>query len=374
MGVVLDRVELTSVRASAFTEWVHAEIFDAEGAGALVELSPGPDAVERVAASIAEIVDLLSGERVVEDAGVAAVVPADVAALPPRHPTRTAVSTVRTAVTMLQALKSGAGLTEMLGGASLDSVELYANINRALLGGVRTPSGFAREAERAVRRGFRTVKCAPFDEVSPTGPAESAQPGIDRVAAVRDAVGPDVDVLVDCHSRFDAAVAPGVADELARLDVGWFEEPVEPTSAPDALAGIAAAVDVPVAGGESGYGADFFDDLVRRGAVSVIMPDIKFCGGVTEARRAGVAAAARGAGFSLHSPSGPVSLLASGHVTASVAGTMALEHAVNEAPWRAELLDPPELIESGRLRLPRGVLAPALDQAVVSRYGRRWKP
>ena len=374
MGVVLDRVELTSVRASAFTEWVHAEIFDAEGAGALVELSPGPDAVERVAASIAEIVDLLSGERVVEDAGVAAVVPADVAALPPRHPTRTAVSTVRTAVTMLQALKSGAGLTEMLGGASLDSVELYANINRALLGGVRTPSGFAREAERAVRRGFRTVKCAPFDEVSPTGPAESARPGIDRVAAVRDAVGPDVDVLVDCHSRFDAAVAPGVADELARLDVGWFEEPVEPTSAPDVLAGIAAAVDVPVAGGESGYGADFFDDLVRRGAVSVIMPDIKFCGGVTEARRAGVAAAARGAGFSLHSPSGPVSLLASGHVTASVDGAMALEHAVNEAPWRAELLDPPELIESGRLRLPRGVLAPALDQAVVSRYGRRWKP
>lgn len=373
-AVTLDRVEFTSVKASAFTEWVHAEFFDTEGASALVEFTPGSDAIEAVATSITEIIDFLRGKTIADEGEVTDVVPRDVARLPQRHPTRISVSAVRTAITTLQALHNETGLTETLGGTPQESVELYANINRALLGGDRTPSGFARDAERAAARGFRIIKCAPFDEAQPSDPAESAQPGIDRVAAIREAIGPDVRVLVDCHSRFNATVAPGIAGELAKLDVGWFEEPVEPTSASDTLAEIASAVDIPVAGGESGYGVEFFEDLVEKGAVSVIMPDIKYCGGAAEARHAGMAAVAERAGFSLHSPSGPVSLLASAHVTASVPGAMALEHTINEAPWRADLLDPPERIEGGRLWFPSGFDVPSLNPETVSRYGRHWSP
>ena len=106
-----------------------------------------------------------------------------------------------------------------------------------------------------------------------------------------------------------------------------------------------------MAGGEKGYGEALFAGLVDRSAVRIIMPDVKYCGGVAVAARAGRAAIDAGGGVSLHSPSGPVSLLASGHVTASMPGAMPLEHAVYEADWRADLLSPPERVENGRLHL-----------------------
>ena len=168
--------------------------------------------------------------------------------------------------------------------------------------------------------------------------------GIQRVAAVRDAVGPDVTLMVDCHGRFDVESAVVVAEELAELGVDWFEEPVRPNAEPADSARIAARVSMTLAGGEMGYGEEVFADLIEGKAVEVIMPDVMFCGGAAVAARSGRAAIVNGGGVSLHSPSGPVSLLTGGHVTASIPGAMALEHAVHEAEWRAELLMPGERV------------------------------
>ena len=269
-------------------------------------------------------------------------------------------------------------MSEALGGQQRTNVLLYANINRTMLGRERTPRAYAEVAERAVRDGFTVVKCAPFDEVRPPSTTSDildlARPGIERVAAVRSALGPEVRLLVDCHSRFEAHTAPLVAEELARLDVGWFEEPLEPTRDAEGLAEVAAKVSIPVAGGERGYGEPFFAELISTGAVSIIMPDVKFCGGVAEACRAGRAASGAGGQVSLHSPSGPASMLASGHVTAAMPGALALEHAVAEASWRADLVVPPERIEGGNLWLTDAPgLGAALNADLVSRYGRRWK-
>ena len=96
--------------------------------------------------------------------------------------------------------------------------------------------------------------------------------GIERVAAVRAAVGEDITVLVDCHSRFERHTAPLVAERLALSNIGWFEEPLEPTKDPDGLAAVAAQVSMITAGGESGYGGDFFRDVVERRALNVVMP------------------------------------------------------------------------------------------------------
>ena len=132
---------------------------------------------------------------------------------------------------------------------------------------------------------------------------------------------------------------------------------------------------MPVAGGESGYGVEFFDGLLDQRAVAVVMPDVKYCGGVAEAARAGRSAVGRGGGVSLHSPSGPVSLLASGHVTAAVDGALPLEHAVHEVDWRAGLIEPAERIEGGRLLLPSSAgLGAVLNGKVVRRHGRLWTP
>ena len=151
---------------------------------------------------------------------------------------------------------------------------------------------------------------------------------------------------------------------------------MEPTRDAAALARIARAVSMPVAGGESGYGERFFAGLVTQGAVEVAMPDVKYCGGVAEAYGAGLRVMEAGGRVSLHSPSGPVAQLAGGQVTAALAGggvATPLEYAAHEADWRPELLSPPERIERGRLVLPEGAgLGATLDWDVVRRRGRVW--
>ena len=372
----LSRIELAEARATRRTTWTFAEIFDVHGASALVEIT-SRDATDNVALLLPQLLTSLDGTTIADESELVGLLELNTSRLQTDFALATAVSALRTAVVQLQALHDGVSLTEALGGTPRESVELYANINRCLLSN-RTPSAFASAAERAATEGFRAVKCAPFDEVQPPAMAEDilamARPGLERVASVRAAVGPDVGVLVDCHSRFEAHTAPLVAEELAKLDVGWFEEPVQPTEDVEGLIEVATKVSMPVAGGERGYGEGFFDDLVRRGAVSVVMPDIKHCGGVVEAHDAGRAAIKAGGQVSLHSPSGPVSQLASAHVTSSIAGDLPLEHAAYEVPWRAELLLPPERIEGGHLRLPGSPgLGATLNPALVSRYGREWR-
>ena len=397
--------QFATVTATPRTAWTFALLADGEGADTAVELTLG-DRSARVAATLVELLAAaggadLAGERdVAERLGLARDRLRRDAVL------ATATSALRSAVTQLAAARAGVSLHRFLGAGPVASVELYANINRALFATDRAPADFARAAERAARAGFRSFKCAPFDEVArslrdtedhengawsragwppssdqvtpaaaPATVLGAAAPGLARVRAVRAAIGAGARLLVDCHCRFTAATAPPIAEELAQLGVGWFEEPVQPHTAAADLAAIARRVRLPVAGGESGYGRDFFDDLLDRGAVSVIMPDIKHCGGVAEAVRTGRSALGRGGAFSLHSPSGPVSLLAGAHVTAAVPGALPLEHAVDEVGWRADLINPAERIEAGRLLLPPGPgLGATLDWRSVQRHGRTWTP
>ncbi len=372
-GITLSTLRYASVAVNDRTQWNFAEIGDAQGLTAVVETTSGGD----VASRLTPLMQALTGRPIQNEADVVRVT-----GLTPRQLSRdfalaTAVSAVRTAVVDIGAQREGVSLTRALGGEPAASVELYANTNRHLLTTARRPCDFALTAERAVRDGFRTVKCTPFDEVDPSAPGadllELARPGLDRLAAARRAIGPDITLLVDCHSRFDLASAPAVADELAQLDVGWFEEPVNPERDPEVLAEIASRVSMPVAGGEHAYGAEFFVRLVASRAVQVAMPDIKHCGGVAEAMRAAELVALKGGRTSLHGPSGPVSILAGAHVTAAMPSALPLEFGVYECPWRTELLDPPEHIHNGRLHLPAGPgLGARLNPAALQRRGQTW--
>ena len=374
--VHLNSVDFASVVVTDRTSWTFARVHDVEGASAEVELTASDD-IGEVIRLVADAIGFLSGSPIAAEADIPAMLGLEECRLRRDKALATSVSALRTGVSVIQAVKAGISLAQALGGDSADSVPIYANINRGLFATPRTPADFANAAERAVRDGFRAVKCAPFDEVSPGGGSEAAVrlagPGIRRAEAIRDAIGPDVKLLIDCHSRFDVESAVIVAEGLAELGIDWFEEPVQPTDDPAGMAQIAERVSMPVAGGEDGYGEDMFAGLIRREAVRVIMPDVKHCGGAAAAARSGIAAIEAGASVSLHSPSGPVSLLASGHVTAAMPGAMPLEHAVYEAEWRADLLTPPERVEDGCLYLPGGPgLGAELDWDLLRRVGRVW--
>ena len=376
MNLILET--LASVTVTPRTTWLFAVLSDGEGSSTTVEITHG-GSPRGVSDAVTGMASILRDEGIADDYEIESLLGLTPAELRTDHVSATAVSGLRTAAAQLMAMRSGLTLCEHLDGRPASNVELYANINRALFATDRTPADFGRMAERAARAGFRTFKCAPFDEVNPPSSPDrildEASTGIARIRAVREAIGPNTRLLVDCHSRFERDSAPLVAEELAKLDVGWFEEPVDPESNANDLIEIARWAKIPVAGGESGYGADFFDDLLDSEAVSIIMPDIKHCGGAIEAVTAGRSAIVKGKGFSMHSPDGPVSLLASGHATAAVRGAMPLEHAVYEADWRADLIDPPERIENGHLVLPNTPgLGATLNSDLLHRFGRIWEP
>lgn len=373
MPVRFRSAEFATVEVTGWTEWTFARLRAQSGACADVEIT-GPGDVTSL---LAEQLAFLNGKPIDSESDVPGLLNLDDLRLNADLTLATVVSALRSGVSIIQAIEDGVCLTEALGGEPADSVPLYANINRGLFATDRRPADFADAADRAVGEGFRAIKCAPFDEVSPgSNPAEAirnAQAGIQRVATIRDAVGPHITLMVDCHGRFDIDSATTVADDLAALGVTWLEEPVRPNTDPEDSAQIAARVPMTVAGGEMSYGEDLFANLIAKDAVSVIMPDVMFCGGAAVAARSGRAAIEVGGGVSLHSPSGPVSLLIGAHVTASVPGAMPLEHAVHEADWRTDLLTPPERIVDGRLHLNTSVgLGAELDWDLLRRIGHVW--
>ena len=376
-NVKIERVRFAEVTASEATTWTFVEVFDGDGTVATTEITCGGNTAEAVRLT-AELAGRLKGREIAGECDVEGMLGLAVADMQADMALATAMSGLRTAVSELRARRKGVTLTEELGGEPQESILLYANINRHLLTRDRSPASFGRAAEYAVSQGFGIVKCAPFDGVGPPSTRDAilgeAGLGIERVAAVRAAVGPDVTVLVDCHSRFERHTAPLVAEQLAKSGIGWFEEPVEPTRDAEELAEIAGDVSMITAGGESGYGREFFGSIVECGALNVVMPDVKHCGGLAEARASGLAAMGAGGDVSLHSPTGPVSLIGGGHATAAMPGAIHLEHAVYEADWRAEVVLPYERVEGGRLWMPEGAgLGAVLNEEIVERFGRYWE-
>jgi len=242
----------------------------------------------------------------------------------------------------------------LFGGKVRDSLPVYANINRAT--DPRTPDGFAAAARRAVREGFRAIKAAPFDGFPPAGSPVSVidaavDAGIAAVVAMREAVGPEVQIMVDCHSFFDVERAVAVARRLEPQRLTWYEEPVAPERVDDTVA-IKQRIGQRMAGGELLFGVAGFAPLVQRHAVDVIMPDVKHCGGLLELTRIAAAADAEGVAVAPHNPSGPISTAACVQVGAGMKNLNFLELQYGEVPWRGELLTPPERFVDGRITVP----------------------
>jgi galactonate dehydratase len=285
-----------------------------------------------------------------------------------RRAPATAVSAVEQALWDIYGQKLGLPIWALLGERYRGRINLYANINRATFD--RSPSGFADSASHAVTDGFTAVKCAPFDGVSCRFPDKASNMkniklGIQRVAAIRDAVGPDIKLMVDCHSRFDVSMAIKVAKELEPLNLSWLEEPLPRTDL-DGLRFVREHIGMPVAGGESLIGRSGFWDIINRRLLDVIMPDVKHTGGILELRKIAATAEVCGLSISPHNPSGPVSTLASVHVSAVLPNFMALEYPWGEAPWRRELVAPEEIVQDGAITVPdRPGLGFALNEDVV---------
>lgn len=242
------------------------------------------------------------------------------------------------------ARRAGLPLATLLGGPYRSSIPVYANLNRGI--DDRSPEGSARQARSVVsEEGYSAVKIAPFDGYrwDRTGGRAGRQlieAGLARVFAVRDALGSDVDILVDCHGRLDPAGADMVLNELAAAAIFWIEDPLDAAvfdSASQRMVRQAAhRCGTRVAGGEALETLRAANDLISAGGHDVILPDLRLIG-----IRKGLAvlelATASGVSASLHNPVGPVLDAFSRHVAAALPDFLILERQVRETPLYDEL-------------------------------------
>ncbi|MFC4908200.1 mandelate racemase/muconate lactonizing enzyme family protein [Actinomadura gamaensis] len=274
------------------------------------------------------------------------------------------VTTVRGALDQahcdLEARRRGEPLWKWLGGSDPGPVRLYANINR--MPGGRAPEDVAECALAAVRAGFRRIKFAPFDV-----PGDRPLPllGLERARAVRAAVGPDVELMIDCHERLAPDELEPVLDALADLGLGWLEDAtgIDDTAG---LRRLRERTDLRLAGGE--FAVDTAQVARARGLLDVVMPDVKHAGGVSAALDLAATAAECGAEVSFHNPSGPVATAVSAHLTGVAPGV--LEFMFGEAEWRPAVVGGAERVAGGLLTLSPGPgigldLSPAHPQVTL---------
>src|SRR5215471_16113148 len=284
----------------------------------------------------------------------------------------TAFSAIEQALWDVTGKALGVPVYALFGGKLRDTLPVYANINRATT--KRTPDGFAATARAAVKDGFRAVKGAPWDGFPPPGSPNSSiesavENGIACVVAMREAVGPDIDVMVDCHSFFDVALAERVAKRLEPLNLAWYEEPVAPERIEETRE-IRRRIRQPMAAGEVLFGVAGFAPLSRGRTVNVIMPDVKHCGGLLELTHIAAAAEQDGVDVAPHNPSGPVSTAANLQVCAVLKNFRLLEFQWGEIAWRGDLIKPQEQFDHGTLRVPdRPGFGIELNDAVARTHG-----
>ena len=289
------------------------------------------------------------------------------------------VSAIDQALWDLHAQTHGCSVAQSLG-VRRNRVPVYANINRRTV--ERSPEGFAASARTASASGHVAFKLAPFDEVTPEVCAagngvRAMQAGLARIAAVREIIGPDARLMVDCHWRFDETTATMLNEAAAKLGVYWIECPLPEVHGNipvlTRLRDQCQALGMRQAGLEQSIGWDAMRPYCEAGAYDVVMPDVKHIGGVHELRRVVDACSGLGVAVSPHNPSGPICHAFSLQVSATLPDFDKLEMQFDESPLFDALVGAPFApVVDGQAALPSGSgLGVALSAALLERHEER---
>ncbi|MCF3934041.1 galactonate dehydratase [Acuticoccus sp. M5D2P5] len=261
---------------------------------------------------------------------------------------RSAIAAIDGALLDIKGKAMGVPVYELLGGKQRDTIRCYAN---GWFSGAETPDDFARLAKETVARGFQALKWDPFGSAWLYQSRRERHQALDIVAAVRDAIGNDVDLMIEGHGRFDVATATVIARDLAPFDPAFFEEPVPPDSL-DALAAVRRKSPVPIAAGERCFEMARFSEMLAKDAVDILQPDITHVGGISAARAIAAMAHARFIPVAPHNPLGPVANAMTLSFAATVPNITWLETSVRDVPWRGVVTNEKVTIENGHMVIP----------------------
>ena len=183
----------------------------------------------------------------------------------------------------------GVPVYELLGGKCWDKLRVYAN---AWYHGCNSPESYAEAALKVVEDGYTAMKFDPF-AIRPDGvwdypkralSRERADLAFNRVKAVREAIGPNVDILVEVHGNLGTTSAIQMGKRLEALDPFFYEEPIDALNV-DAMKKVSDNVDIPIAAGERLYTRYGFRQYIEKQALDILQPDVGLAGGISETRK-----------------------------------------------------------------------------------------
>lgn len=279
--------------------------------------------------------------------------------------TMSAISAIDLALWDIKAKAVGVPVYEMFGGKSHGAVEIYANGWQS--GIDYTPEAYAARAEEVVEEGYSCLKFYPFKGEQVATP-DRIDHGTEMVRAVREAVGPQVEIAIDIRGRLNIWSARRVAQRLEPFNIAWMEEPILFDN-PQAMAAFAKEVSVPVATGEQLYTRWEFRELLEQNAVGIVQPDICHSGGISELKKIATMAETFYVPVAPHNSNGPLSTVASLHFDMTIPNNLMQEVYVNFLDRYNEVLTDPIEIEDGTCKPPEGPgWGTELREDVIERY------
>jgi len=270
----------------------------------------------------------------------------------------TALSGIEQALFDIKGKALGVPIYELLGGKLRDKVRAYANAWAfqeivTELTAKDTPETMAKNAMKMVDEGFTAMKWDPFRNGGQVIPKSEEEFSIACVRAVREAVGPSVDLLIECHGRFNMLSAIRMAQKLEPYDPYFYEEPIPPDNI-DAMAEVQRAINLPIATGERLFTRWDFRMLFEKQAARIIQPDICHIGGILELKKVAAMAEAYYVAVQPHNSNGPLCVLASLHLDASIPNVVFQEFFYPYLDLYNELITEPIVYKDGYLEVPKG--------------------
>jgi galactonate dehydratase len=251
----------------------------------------------------------------------------------------------------------------LLGGRLWDGIEVYSN---AWYFGAQSAADFGAATALPLGAGYRALKFDPFGHASFAQTTAELREAVARVAAVREAAGPDVRIGLDAHGRFGLTSALRLLRALEPYDLFFVEEPLHPDDL-DGLVQLTRQSAIPIVLGERLYSRWDYRRLLELRLVPFVQPDVIHVGGILELKKIGSLAETYSVGVAAHNAAGPISTAATLQAVATMPNVEIQEmFAPQDAPWRDELARPPIAVVDGKVRIPEGPgLGIDLDEEVA---------
>jgi galactonate dehydratase len=283
-----------------------------------------------------------------------------------------AISGIEIALWDILGKSLGVPVWRLLGGQVRDRVKVYTHLG---LGDMRAvyetldAEPLVERARAVVDKGYCALKAVFIPYTHYHAPLPELAKVARMMAALREAVGPAVEIMVDFHGRpASAAAALAYIDALAPSRPMFVEE-VLPPGETAALASVAARTHVPIASGERLVDRLEFDELFRSGAIDIAQPDICHCGGLLEAKKIAAMAETRSIGVAPHNPLGPIAGAAALHFAVSTPNHVIQEEMVGAAPWYFDVVRGPIRMVDGCWQVPQAPgLGVEVDEAVCAAH------